>query len=83
MIWLRRWNFIERARCERQLWEAFERGEPIEERLQELGAELEQARSGGVAAADLEALQLRLEIWTSTLPRIRRLEARMAKLPPR
>jgi hypothetical protein len=29
--WLQRWNFIERARLERQLWDAFERGEAIEE----------------------------------------------------
>jgi hypothetical protein len=29
--WLQRFNFIERARLERELWEAFERGEPIEE----------------------------------------------------
>lgn len=29
--WLQRWNFIERAKLERQLWDAFERGEPIEQ----------------------------------------------------
>jgi hypothetical protein len=29
--WLQRWNFIERARLERELWDAFERGEPIEQ----------------------------------------------------
>lgn len=28
--WLQRWNFIERARLERELWDAFERGQPIE-----------------------------------------------------
>jgi hypothetical protein len=28
--WLLRFNFIERARLERELWDAFERGEPIE-----------------------------------------------------
>ena len=28
--WLQRWNFIERAKLERELWEAFERGEPLE-----------------------------------------------------
>ncbi len=28
--WLQRWNFIERAKLERQLWEAFERGEALE-----------------------------------------------------
>ncbi|MFS6828264.1 hypothetical protein AAF143_16090 [Cyanobium sp. ATX-6F1] len=26
MLWLKRWNFIERAKLERELWEAFERG---------------------------------------------------------
>jgi hypothetical protein len=25
-----RWNFIERARLERQLWDAFERGEDLD-----------------------------------------------------
>ena len=28
--WLQRWNFIERAKLERELWEAFERGEELE-----------------------------------------------------
>ena len=27
---LQRWNFIERAKLETQLWEAFERGQPLE-----------------------------------------------------
>jgi hypothetical protein len=27
---LLRWNFIERAKLESQLWEAFERGQPLE-----------------------------------------------------
>ena len=27
---LQRWNFIERAKLESQLWAAFERGEPLE-----------------------------------------------------
>ena len=30
MDWLKRWNFIERARYERQLLEAFGRGEDID-----------------------------------------------------
>jgi hypothetical protein len=30
-LWLQRFNFIARARMERDLWDAFERGEPIEE----------------------------------------------------
>ncbi|MFM8524442.1 MAG: hypothetical protein ACKOCM_02295 [Cyanobacteriota bacterium] len=33
--WLQRWNFIERARLERQLWDAFERGEPIEQLVEQ------------------------------------------------
>lgn len=35
---LQRWNFIERARLERELWEAFERGEPIEQLVQQCPA---------------------------------------------
>lgn len=83
MLWLRRWNFIERARLERQLWEAFERGEPLEERLQELRGELEKAADAGRPPAALEELRLRLEIWQNTLPRIRRIEAMMADRPRR
>jgi len=33
--WLQRWNFIERARLERELWDAFERGEPIEQLVEQ------------------------------------------------
>lgn len=29
--WWQRWNFVEIARLERELWDAFERGEPIEQ----------------------------------------------------
>ena len=29
------WNFIERARLERELWDAFERGEPIEQLVEQ------------------------------------------------
>ena len=35
MAWLQRWNFIERARLERELWDAFERGEPIEQLVED------------------------------------------------
>ena len=35
MGWLQRWNFIERARLERELWDAFERGEPIEQLVEQ------------------------------------------------
>ena len=34
-LFLQRWNFIERARLERQLWDAFERGEPIEQLVEQ------------------------------------------------
>ena len=33
--WLLRFNFIERARLERELWDAFERGEPIEQLVEQ------------------------------------------------
>ena len=33
--WLQRFNFIERAKLERELWEAFERGEPIEQLVEQ------------------------------------------------
>jgi len=33
MSFLQRWNFIARARLERQLWDAFERGEDLEARV--------------------------------------------------
>lgn len=35
MPWLQRWNFIERAKLERQLWDAFDRGEPIEQLVEQ------------------------------------------------
>jgi hypothetical protein len=34
MQWLQRWNFIAHARLEREIWEAFERGENLEELVQ-------------------------------------------------
>lgn len=30
MSWLQRWNFIERARLEREIWDAFERGADLD-----------------------------------------------------
>ena len=62
MLWLRRWNFIERARLERELWDAYERGESIEERL------------AACPASD----PFRREVWQTTVVRIRRIEALMA-----
>jgi hypothetical protein len=69
MIWLQRWNFIERARLERELWDAFERGEDLEALLE--GCRREAAKEAGAMAA------FRLEVWEATLRRIRRIEALM------
>jgi hypothetical protein len=67
MLWLQRWNFVARARLERELWEAFEAGRDIEAMV---------AESGRVAATD-PAERLRHEVWQTTCPRIRRIEAMM------
>ncbi|MCT0218257.1 hypothetical protein KQ304_04455 [Synechococcus sp. CS-1329] len=70
MLWLKRWNFIERARLERELWDAFEAGENIE-------AMVEQLRSAPVAADG----GFRLEVWETTRVRIRRIETLMRDQP--
>jgi hypothetical protein len=67
--WLQRWNFIERARLERQLWEAFERGDNLEALIEGCGQ--------AVAAGDASRA-CPLEVWQTTLKRIRRIEAMMA-----
>jgi hypothetical protein len=71
---LQRWNFIERARLERRLWEAFERGEDLE-------AAVEACRQA-VEAGD-RSLAFQLEVWTFTLARIRRIERMMRDQRPR
>ena len=71
--WLQRWNFIERARLERQLWEAFERGEDLEALVEDCRKAL---ASGATEAS------FRLEIWQATLVRIRKLEAVMRQQRP-
>jgi hypothetical protein len=68
MLWLQRWNFIARARLERQLWEAFEQGGDLEALVE---ATRQEAASGDAAVA------FRLEVWQQTLVRIRRIEAAM------
>ncbi|MCP9785115.1 hypothetical protein [Cyanobium sp. N5-Cardenillas] len=73
MSWLQRWNFIERARIERQLWEAFERREDLE-------ALVEECR-GAVAAGDRQRA-FQLEVWQTTLQRIRKIETLMAGKQP-
>ena len=70
--WLQRWNFIERARLERELWDAFERGEPIEQLVDQCRAAVE--------AGDQDRA-FELEVWTTTLKRIRRIEQLMNKQP--
>ena len=79
MLWLKRWNFIERARLERELWDAFEAKQDPE-------AKLEQLRSW-INAADpsdpnLAEQRFRLEVWTTTLARIRKIEAMMTSKKP-
>lgn len=69
---LQRWNFIERARLERQLWDAFERGDNLE-------ALVENCRMA-VADGDQQR-QFQLEVWTTTLERIRRIERLMQDQP--
>ncbi len=66
VLWLKRWNFIERARVERELWEAFERREDIE------------AMVASCPADDA----FRLEVWQTTLVRIRKIEQLMAGKAP-
>ena len=73
--WLQRWNFIERARLERQLWDAFEQGKDLETLVE--GCR-QAAAAGEIGAA------FRLEIWETTLGRIRKLEdvMRAQQRPP-
>jgi hypothetical protein len=66
--WMQRWNFIERARLERQLWDAFERGEDLDALLAECRGAVEQ----GSAERSFQ-----LEVWTTTLSRIRKIERLM------
>ena len=68
MLWLQRWNFIERARQERVLWDAFERGDNLDALLESCRLE--------AASGDSQA-RFRLEIWQTSLERIRKLEVMM------
>ena len=72
MLWLKRWNFIERAKLERQLWEAFERREDLEAMVDALRQSVD---SG--STTDPAEDRFRLEVWTTTLGRIRKIEAMM------
>jgi hypothetical protein len=66
--WLQRWNFIDRARLERQLWDVFEAGG-------DLDAQVAECRSA-VASGD-RARTFQLEVWETTLRRIRKIETLM------
>jgi hypothetical protein len=73
MSFLRRWNFIERARLERQLWDAFERREDLDALVERCRAAVNGGNRG-------QAFQL--EVWQTTLERIRRLETLMKDQRP-
>jgi len=65
---LQRWNFIERAKLERELWDAFEQG-------QDLDALLSDCQQAVAAGAKDRAFQL--EVWQTSLERIRKIEGIM------
>jgi len=71
--WLQRWNFIERARLERQLWDVFEAGGDLDAQVSECRAALEAGDRG-------RAFQL--EVWETTLKRIRKIETLMRDQKP-
>ena len=75
MLWLKRWNFIERAKLERELWDAFEAREDPNAKLAELQAWIDAADPADPALGDQ---RFRHEVWTTTLARIRKIEAMMA-----
>lgn len=70
-----RWNFIERARLERQLWDAFERGEDLDALVAECRSAVERdAVEGGAVEGGAGQRSFQLEVWTTTLARIRKIE---------
>jgi len=73
MAWWQRWNFIARARLERELWDAFEQGEDPEALVAQAA---EEAQGGD------DSLCFRLEVWQTTLARIRKIEALMLDQRP-
>ena len=75
MMWLKRWNFIERARLERELWEAFEAKDAIDAMVSALKARIEAADP---SEPELGDQNFRLEVWVTTMERIRKIEKMMA-----
>jgi len=73
MAWWQRWNFIARARLERELWDAFERGDDPEALVAQAA---EEAQDGD------DSQRFRLEVWQTTLARIRKIEALMLDQRP-
>ena len=65
---MQRWNFIERAKLERELWDAFEQG-------QDLNSLVNDCRQAVAAGAKERAFQL--EVWQTTLERIRKIQGIM------
>lgn len=74
MLWLKRWNFIERARLERELWDAFEAKQDPDAKLAQLQIWIDSADPSDPSLAEQ---RFRLEVWTTTLARIRKIEAMM------
>ena len=74
MLWLKRWNFIERARLERELWDVFEAKQDPEAKLEQLQTWIDSADPSDPKLAEQ---RFRLEVWTTTLTRIRKIEAMM------
>ena len=75
MMWLKRWNFIERARWGRELWDAFEAKDDIDAMVSALKARIEAADP---SEPELGDQNFRLEVWVTTMERIRKIETMMA-----
>ncbi|MFN9621967.1 MAG: hypothetical protein ACK587_03895 [Cyanobacteriota bacterium] len=73
MTWLQRFNFIARARLERELWDAFERGEDLDSQL---------AEAARAAETGDDTDRFRLEVWQTTATRIRKIETLMRDQRP-
>ena len=73
MAWMQRFNFIARARLERELWDAFERGEDLEALLAQAATD---AQTGDDTA------RFRQEVWQTTAARIRKIETLMRDQRP-
>ncbi len=75
MFWPKRWNFIERARLERELWDAFEDKDDVEAMVNALKARIQATDPSDPELVDQN---YRLEVWISTMERIQKIEALMA-----